>query len=113
MSDRNPTWGLPLFAGVTPPRARRRSKTSIDTATSITQETRGKRREHVYLAIAASSSGLARFQIAERLGVADHWITSSVEALITAKRIKECADRTVINPRSGKRCAVLVVRHDV
>lgn len=111
MSDRNPTSGLPLFAGATPPRARRRSKTSIDAATSITRETRGKRREHVYLAIAASNAGLARFQIAERLGVADHWITSSVEALITAKRIKE-SDATVVNPRSGRHCAVLVLRHD-
>jgi hypothetical protein len=78
----------------------------------VTHETRGKRREHVYLAIASSGSGLARFQIAERLGVADHWITSSVEALIVAKRIQESETRTVINPRSGKRCAVLELRHD-
>lgn len=108
MSDHTTT-GLPLFAPPVTPR--KRSRTSIDAAKAITADTRGKRREHVYLAIASSASGLARFQIAERLGVADHWITSSVEALITAKRIKE-SDATVINPRSGKRCAVLVVRHD-
>jgi hypothetical protein len=48
----------------------------------------------VYLAI-ASSDGLARFQIAQRLGVADHWISSSVDALIKAGRIEECADRVV------------------
>ena len=102
------TSGLPLFS-----KPRRRSRTSIDAAASITAETRGKRREHVYMAIASSgSAGLARFQIAERLGVADHWITSSVEALITAGRIRECGNRTVVNPRSGKRCAVLVVERD-
>lgn len=100
--DRASTSGLPLFN-----QPRKRSRTSVDAG----RDTIGKRREHVYLAI-ASSEGLARFEIAQRLNVPDHWITSSVEALINAERIQEAEDRTVINPRSGKRCAVLVVRRD-
>lgn len=109
MSEQNGTSGLPLFNQKP---ARKRSPTSVD-AGRASSEARGKRREHVYLAIASSGdSGLARFQVAEVLGVSDHWITSSVEALIVAKRIKEHDGRTVINPRSGKRCAVLVVRRD-
>jgi DNA-binding MarR family transcriptional regulator len=100
----SPTAGLPLFSQKP---ARKRSRTSIDAARS-SGDARGKRREHVYLAI-ASSDGLARFQIAQRLGVSDHWISSSVAALIKAGRIQESPDRAITNPQSGKRCAILVV----
>src|SRR3954464_3261308 len=104
MSDHTSTSGLPLFNQQPP---RKRSRTPID-AGRASSGARGKRLQHVYLAI-ASSDGLARFEIAQRLGVADHWISSSVDALIKAGRVQECADRTVLNPRSGKRCAVLIV----
>lgn len=86
-----------------------KSRTSIDAAKSVSADTQSKRREHVYLAIASAGDvGLARFQIAERLNVADHWITSSVDALIKMRRIEERDDRFVINPKSNKRCSVLV-----
>ncbi|MFL5481163.1 MAG: hypothetical protein ACJ8AK_03155 [Gemmatimonadaceae bacterium] len=100
------TTGLPLF---TPPAPeRKRSRTSIDAARA-SSGARGKRQQHVYLAIAASD-GLARFQIAQQLGIPDHWCTSSVAALIEAGRIAEDSDRVVVNPASGKRCAVLVAK---
>jgi hypothetical protein len=86
-----------------------KSRTSIDAAKEIAPDTQSKRREHVYLAIASTGDlGLARFQIADRLGVADHWITSSVDALIKMRRIEERDDRFVINPASKKKCSVLV-----
>lgn len=86
-----------------------KSRTSIDAAKEIAPDTQSKRREHVYLAIASTGDvGLARFQIAERLNVADHWITSSVDALIKMRRIEERDDRFVINPKSNKRCSVVV-----
>jgi hypothetical protein len=86
-----------------------KSRTSIDAAKEIAPDTQSKRREHVYLAIASTGDvGLARFQIADRLGVADHWITSSVDALIKMRRIEERDDRFVVNPASKKKCSVLV-----
>jgi hypothetical protein len=86
-----------------------KSRTSIDASKEIAPDTQSKRREHVYLAIASAGDvGLARFQIADRLGVADHWITSSVDALIKMRRIEERDDRFVINPASKKKCSVLV-----
>lgn len=85
-----------------------KSRTSIDASKEIATATQSKRREHVYMAIASAGAvGLARFQIADRLGVADHWITSSVDALIKTRRIEE-RDAFVVNPKSKKRCAVLV-----
>lgn len=85
-----------------------KSRTSIDAAHEIADDTRHQRRRHVELAIvAAGSRGLARFEIAEQLGVADHWITSSVDALIKMRRVEE-SDEFVINPKSKKRCALLV-----
>jgi hypothetical protein len=86
-----------------------KSRTSIDASKQIAPDKQSKRREHVYLAIASAGDvGLARFQVAERLAVADHWITSSVDALIKTRRIEERDDRFVVNPKSKKRCAVLV-----
>jgi hypothetical protein len=85
-----------------------KSRTSIDAAHEIAEDTKHQRRRHVEMTIvAAGSRGLARFEIAEQLGVADHWITSSVDALIKMRRIEE-RDEFVINPKSRKRCAVLV-----
>jgi hypothetical protein len=86
-----------------------KSRTSIEAAHEIAPDTQSRRREHVYLAIASAGEvGLARFQIADRLGVADHWITSSVDALIKMRRIEERNDRFVVNPASKKKCSVLV-----
>ncbi|MDB4871944.1 MAG: hypothetical protein JWL97_2948 [Gemmatimonadales bacterium] len=85
-----------------------KSRTSIDAAHEIADDTKHQRRRHVEMTIiAAGSRGLARFEIAERLGVPHHWVTSSVDALIKMRRIEE-RDEFVTNPQSKKRCAVLV-----
>jgi hypothetical protein len=84
------------------------SGTSIDAAKETTESTMSERRAAVLTAIRQAVPGLARFQIAQRLDVPDHWITSSVEALIRMRKIEESKTLTVVNPRSGKHCAVLV-----
>jgi hypothetical protein len=67
-----------------------------------------KRRAMALHEIRTSVPGLARFQIAERLGIPDHWLTSTIVALIQMRKIEESKTLTVVNPRSGKHCAVLV-----
>jgi predicted transcriptional regulator len=62
----------------------------------------------VLLLLKSTDSGLARFQIAERLGIPDHWCSSTVDALIKMGKIEEHSTRTVVNPKSMKTCAVLV-----
>lgn len=84
------------------------SPTSVDAAKEIGEETKAKRRELVKRCIRGSPKGLARFQIAAALGVPDHWVTSSVDALVKMTEIEEHPTRTVVNPRSGMHCAVLV-----
>jgi hypothetical protein len=84
------------------------SSTSIDTAKEIREETKAKRRDLVFKMVRGSANGLARFQIAAAMGVQDHYVSSSVDALIKQCRIEEHPTRTIENPVSGKHCAVLV-----
>jgi hypothetical protein len=85
-----------------------KSSTSIDAAKETRATTMSKRRADVFHAVKGSPDGLARFQIAARLGIPDHWCSSSVDALIKQRKIEEHPTATVINPKSGKSCAVLV-----
>lgn len=85
-----------------------KSPTSLDAAKEITEETKAKRRDLVFKLVKGSPKGLARFQIARALGIPDHWITSSVDALVKMTKIEEHPTRTVENPASGVECAVLV-----
>lgn len=85
-----------------------KSPTSIDAAKEIKERTMTRRRAQVYQAVRGASQGLARFQIAGVLRLPDHWISSSVEALIQMRKIEEHKTRTVVNPKSGKACAVLI-----
>lgn len=83
------------------------SPTSVDAAKETRSATMSKRRASVLLAIRSAPDGLARYQVAERLSIPEHWISSSVDALIKQRKIEESAS-TIINPASGKSCAVLV-----
>jgi hypothetical protein len=83
------------------------SPTSVDAAKETRAATMSKRRASVLLAIQSAPQGLARYQVAERLSVPEHWISSSVDALIKQRKIEESTS-TIINPASGKACAVLV-----
>jgi hypothetical protein len=84
------------------------SSTSIDAAKEIKQGTKTKRRDLVFKMVKGSPHGLARFQIAAAMGVQDHVISSSVDALVKMRKIEEHPTRTIENPASGKHCAVLV-----
>lgn len=86
------------------------SPTSIATASQIEERTLSARRQAVEKIVReAGPAGIARFQIAEKLEVPVHWITSSVLALIQMTRIEERLDKaTVENPASGKNSALLV-----
>lgn len=86
-----------------------KSATSIDTAKETNERTMSRRREMVLHLLQNTKPGLARFQIAQRLGMPDHWITSTVDALVKMVEIEEHETLTVINPKSGRSCAVLVV----
>lgn len=86
-----------------------RSATSKAAAARVSPITAHNRRRRVFEAIRDAERGLARFQIAQRLGVPQHWITSSVDALIKQGTIAETG-RTMVNPESGVSCAVLVAR---
>lgn len=84
------------------------SGTSIDAAKDVKEETMSARRQAVLRAVRGATHGLARFQIAGILKIPDHWVTSSVEALIQMRKIEEHPFLTVVNPKSNKHCAVLV-----
>ncbi|MDP9203474.1 MAG: hypothetical protein M3P26_16325 [Gemmatimonadota bacterium] len=84
------------------------SATSIDAAKETSKKSMTRRRLMVLLLLKSTSPGLARFQIAQRLAIPDHWVSSTVAVLITMRKIEEHPSRTVINPASGKTCAVLV-----
>lgn len=84
------------------------SGTSVDASKEITEETKAKRRDLVYKLVKGSPKGLARFQLAQAMGVQDHYVSSSVDALVKMRRIEEHPTRTIENPASGKHCAVLV-----
>lgn len=91
-----------------PPTAMRvTSPTSVDAAKELTERTMSKRRLAVYNVIRNAPKGLARFQVAGALRLPDHWISSSVDALIKMRKIEE-STATVVNPTSGKPCAVLI-----
>lgn len=83
------------------------SPTSVDAAKETRAATMSKRRASVLLAIQSAPEGLARYQVAERLSIPEHWISSSVDALIKQRKVEESSS-TVVNPASGKSCAVLV-----
>lgn len=85
-----------------------RSGTSIDAAKEIREETKTKRRDLVFRMIRGAPRGLARFQIAAAMGVQDHVISSSVDALVKMRKIEEHPTRTIENPASGKHCSILV-----
>lgn len=84
------------------------SGTSIDAAKSIDPRAMTQRRRVVLRLLNAYKPGLARFQLASRMGIPDHWCTSTVDALIKMGKIEESPTLTVTNPKSGKTCAVLV-----
>jgi hypothetical protein len=85
-----------------------KSGTSIEAAKEIREEAMTRRRRMVINLLKSTTHGLARFQVAERLGLPDHWITSTIDALIKMRRIEEHPTATVVNPKSGKSCAVLI-----
>lgn len=84
------------------------SSTSIDSAKEIDPRAMTQRRRVVLRLLNAYKPGLARFQIAQRMGIPDHWCTSTIAALIEMRKIEESPDLTIVNPKSGKRCSVLV-----
>lgn len=84
------------------------SPTSQAAAAQVNAELRAKRIEQARLLFrAAGADGLARFELAARLGKEQHEITSTVAALLAAKDIYELT-RTRYNARTKKHCAVLV-----
>ena len=85
-----------------------KSSTSIDAAKEIREETRAKRRDLVFKMVKGSPKGLARFQVAAAMGVQDHVISSSVDALVKMRKIEEHPTRTTENPASGKQCSILI-----
>lgn len=85
-----------------------KSGTSIDAAKEIREKAMTRRRHMVLLLLKSTSPGLARFQIAQRLAVPDHWITSTIDALVKMAKVEEHPTLTVVNPKSGKACSVLV-----
>lgn len=84
------------------------SPTSIDAAKEIREGTRARRRDLVFKMVKGSPKGLARFQIATAMGVQDHVISSSVDALVKMRKIEEHPTRTTENPASGKQCSILI-----
>lgn len=84
------------------------SGTSIDAAKEVSNRAMTERRRHVLMLLQSSQPGLARFQIAQRLGLPDHWVTSTIDALIKMRKVEESKTLTMVNPKSGKTCAVLV-----
>ena len=84
------------------------SSTSIDAAKEIREKSMTRRRHMVLLLLKSTDSGLARFQIAERLSIPDHWVSSTIDALVKMAKVEEHPTLTVVNPKSGKHCAVLV-----
>jgi hypothetical protein len=108
MSETNPASTTPLFAPIVLLPSVHKSVTSRDTATRVTPERVHERRRDVLNAIRSNGAdGLARFQIAAILKVQDHVISSSVDALRKAGQVEE-SGRSIVNPVSGKRVAVLV-----
>jgi DNA-binding NarL/FixJ family response regulator len=85
-----------------------KSGTSIDAAKDVDEKTLSERRQAVLRAVRGATHGLARFQIAEILKIPDHWVTSSVEALIKMRKLEQHPFLTVENPKSGKACAVII-----
>ena len=84
------------------------SPTSVDAAKEIREGTRARRRDLVFKMVMGSPKGLARFQIATAMGVQDHVISSSVDALVKMRKIEEHPTRTTENPASGKQCSILI-----
>ena len=85
-----------------------RSDTSIDAAKEIREETRAKRRNLVYQLVKASPKGLARFQLSASMNVPEHWLTSSIDALIVMRKVEYDKTRTIENPLSRKQCSIIV-----
>jgi hypothetical protein len=85
-----------------------KSGASIDAAKEVKERTMTLRRRQVLHLLHVTKPGLARFQIAARLGYPDHWLSSTVAALIQMRKIEESKTLTIENPKSGKQCAVLV-----
>lgn len=87
-----------------------KSVSSRATACSISREAAAKRRREVLLVLrAAFPRELARFQIANTLGLPESRISSSVDALIKLGDIEETG-RTTTNPETGRHPALLVAR---
>lgn len=85
-----------------------KSGTSIDAAKDVSERAMTQRRRVVLRLLNAYKPGLARFQIAQRLAVPDHWVSSTVAALIAMRKIEESPTLTIVNPKSGKACSVLI-----
>jgi len=97
---------LDVFAAPVPST---RSATSRTAAVQVKDTAATRRRRQVLMVLRASSHGLARFEIAAQLGVPEHWITSSVDALKKRGEIEETTD-TITNPTTGKHPAILRAR---
>lgn len=85
------------------------STTSEEAARAASVQTRAKRMLDVHHVItSAGVEGLARFEIAQALGVPEHWITSTIDRLLKVHREIVELSRTHYNPVSGRHCAVLI-----
>ena len=111
-ADRKTPEPMSLFdlAKVPPPAPMQiKSPTSIATASEIKDKTLSERRKAVEKIVReAGPRGIARFAIAKKLGVKDHWISSSVKALVDMGRIEELPNSSVRNPESNRPAALLV-----
>lgn len=94
------------------------SETSKEAALSIDPNVRAKRMTDVVnllenagrkglLQYNCNGIGLARFEIAQKLGVPDHYLSSTFDRLLKLGEIVETT-RKVTNPATKKSCFVLV-----
>lgn len=111
MSEHVPLASLPLFADTRPPAPfQPGSSTSRAAGVTRTRASMASKRERVLRAItAAGAEGLACFEIAEQLGIPEHWLTSSIARLLELEDVTD-AGREKVNPGSGKKQRVLVAR---
>jgi hypothetical protein len=86
------------------------SRTSRAAAARIRTSTKHERRDQVYRAIAAAGAvGRTCSELAEQLGRPEHWLTSSIAALLEAGTVAD-SGRERLNAASGKNQRVLVAR---
>lgn len=111
MSEHVPLTSLPLFADTRPPAPfQPGSPTSRAAGVTRTRASMASKRDRVLRTIRdAGAGGITCSEIAEKLGLPDHWITSSIARLLELEDIAD-SGREKLNPRSGKKQRVLVAR---